>query len=61
MWIKGDDDRLAVDPGGFLPQLLQDLRVTRMNSIESAYRNNCPAESRQLVGMIIYLHVELNG
>jgi hypothetical protein len=61
MWIKGDNYRLAFDPGGFLPQLLQDLRVTGMNSIESAYRNNCPSESRQLIGMIIYSHVELNG
>jgi hypothetical protein len=61
MWIKGDYYCLAVDPGGFLPQLLQDLRVTDMNSIESAYRNDRPSESRQLIGMIIYLHVELNG
>src|ERR1700738_4930461 len=28
-----------------------------MNAVISAYRDNCPAEGRELIGMVIYAHV----
>jgi phosphoribosylformylglycinamidine cyclo-ligase len=57
MWKKSDDHRLPVDPRRFLSELLQDLRVTGMNAVKSAYRNDRPPESWQLFCMVMYLHV----
>ena len=56
MGMKADDDRFAVHMNRFIHQRVNDLAVTRMNSVKCSDSNNCIGEGRQLVNRVMNLH-----